>query len=816
MSGRLGLWFRWSWRDLRARWHQVFAIALIIAIGSGVYAGLSSNTVWRRANYDDSYEALASHHATIKTASGTFAEEGQLRSVIDAMEHPDWVTVAEERLVVPTQVDASEAAGETLLVPGRIVGVDTEDGGPHVDQLEVVDGRGLAVDDAGEPTVLLDSHFVEHHELPETGSIEVSGGRVDYVGSGYSPETFVVAAGQGSFLAEAGFAVMFSSLETAQQLAGTEGQVNELAVRFADGVDGPAAVEELTAALEVAAPDLAAEVEWLQEERIYRRLYDDIESDQKLFNIFAGLILGGAAFAAFNLTSRIVEAQRREIGIGMALGLDSWKIAVRPLLVGLQIALLGAAVGVLFGLWVGALISDLNVQFFPLPVWENDFQAGVFLRGAALVVGLVLLATVFPVVRAVRVDPVDAIQTRRTLGKGGGLAPALRRIPLPGNSVHQFPFRNVVREPRRTLLTVLGIGAAIAVLIGLIGMIDSFLETIDGGQAEIVGDSPDRATVTLDFFYPDDAEQVRAIEATPGVAEAEPQLIVGGAFVDDSGEDIETLVSLIDFDSELWVPSTVEGSLDADEPSLVISQKAADDLGVEPGDTVTFRHPRREGLGYSLVESELPISAIHPNPYRFVVYMDRADASVMNLEGIVNAVSVVPDDGTSLSELKESLFGKPAVASVEGVTEVANTIRESIDDFLGILRVIEGFVLLMALLIAFNTTSISSDERRREHATMFAFGLSTRSVMSLIVVESLLLGIMGTFAGVIAGRLLLAWMIQSLLPTTVPDVGVTVDVATSTYLTAAVLGVIAVAAAPLLTLRRLQRMDVPATLRVVE
>jgi putative ABC transport system permease protein len=196
--------------------------------------------------------------------------------------------------------------------------------------------------------------------------------------------------------------------------------------------------------------------------------------------------------------------------------------------------------------------------------------------------------------------------------------------------------------------------------------------------------------------------------------------------------------------------------------------------------------------------------------------MDRAGASVMNLEGIVNAVSVVPDDGTSLSELKESLFGKPAVASVEGVTEVANTIRESIDDFLGILRVIEGFVLLMALLIAFNTTSISSDERRREHATMFAFGLSTRSVMSLIGVERLLLGIMGTFAGVIAGRLLLAWMIQSLLPTTVPDVGVTVDVATSTYLTAAVLGVIAVAAAPLLTLRRLQRMDVPATLRVVE
>ena len=49
-------------------------------------------------------------------------------------------------------------------------------------------------------------------------------------------------------------------------------------------------------------------------------LYDDIEGDQRLYDIFAVLILAGAAFAAFNLAGRIVEAQRREIGIGMALG----------------------------------------------------------------------------------------------------------------------------------------------------------------------------------------------------------------------------------------------------------------------------------------------------------------------------------------------------------------------------------------------------------------------------------------------------------------------------------------------------------------
>ena len=49
-----------------------------------------------------------------------------------------------------------------------------------------------------------------------------------------------------------------------------------------------------------------------------------------------------------------------------------------------------------------------------------------------------------------------------------------------------------------------------------------------------------------------------------------------------------------------------------------------------------------------------------------------------------------------------------------------------------------------------------------------------------------------------------------------PDVGLDIVVTASTVLTAVALGVIAVAVAPLLTIRRLRRMDIPGTLRVVE
>ena len=43
-----------------------------------------------------------------------------------------------------------------------------------------------------------------------------------------------------------------------------------------------------------------------------------------------------------------------------------------------------------------------------------------------------------------------------------------------------------------------------------------------------------------------------------------------------------------------------------------------------------------------------------------------------------------------------------------------------------------------------------------------------------------------------------------------------IDLSTSTLLTAVLFGVVAVAVAPVLTLRRLRRMDIPSTLRVME
>lgn len=811
----MGLWLKWSLRDLRARWLQVATIALIIAIGTGLYAGLSSTSQWRRSSYDASYARLHMYDLRVSLSAGNHVDAGRLVEAAHGIDHAGSLRAVEPRLVLPTQVDAS-VGNKTVLVPGRLVGVDLSGGGPQVNEISPTAGRALTSRDENTDRAVLDAHFAEHYDLPGHGTVRVSGGStLDYVGLGLAPEYFMVVGERGNLLAEANFAVAFVSLATAQRISGLPGAANDLVVTLEPGADPSIVRRELEQAISDAFPGIGMTVNGRRGDVAYRMLYDDIRGDQRFYNIFAVLILAGAAFAAFNLTGRIVEAQRREIGIGMALGAPRHKLAVRPLLVGAEIALVGAVFGVLVGLGVGAYMGSVLRGYFPLPVWQYPFQPGVFGRAVALGFFLPLLATAYPVLRAVRVAPIDAIRTTSVTASTSGFAPALARVPLPGRTTAQMPFRNVLRTPRRTLTTVLGIAAAIVVLIGVIGMVDSFFATIDVGDRELTKSSPNRLTVQLDSFYPTTAPEVADIERVPAVGRSETILQVPASVASGSAK-VDVFLDVVDVRSAMWRP-TIEDRVAARGPAIVLSATAASDLGVEAGDQVVLRHPRRSGpLSYELVRTPVTVLGVNPLPLRAVAFMDLDAARMMNLEGITNTVVVEPAEGQSTDTVKRALFGMPGVASVQLVSAYTDTIREELSSALGILTAVEGAVLLLALLIAFNTASINVDERAREEATMFAFGLRPRTVLRMGIVESLVIGVLGTAVGLGVGWLLLDWLVTGLLPQTFPDLGIVTAVSARTWLTAVLLGVVAVTLAPVFTTRKLRRMDIPSTLRVME
>lgn len=363
-------------------------------------------------------------------------------------------------------------------------------------------------------------------------------------------------------------------------------------------------------------------------------------------------------------------------------------------------------------------------------------------------------------------------------------------------------------------MTVVGIAAVIAVLVAMLGMIDSFLGTVDRSETELAGATPSRIEVGLERFQPLGSETIRRLAADPAVGAAEPRVAVP-AQLSAGGESFGVALQLVNHRSRMWHPSVSDGR--AARGGILIARKAAEDLGVGTGDTIFLRHPRRTGpTTFRTVTTPVRVTGLHPDPFRTAAYMDASRAHLLGLEGLANRVDVVPASGRSLDDVKLALFGDPGVASVESVTANAQLLEERMDDFVGILRVIEAFVLLLALLIAFNSSSITVDERAREHATMFAFGVPVGAAARLAMVEGLLVGVAATAVGVGAGLLLTHWVIRGVVPDTFPDIGVLVSLEPGSLAIAIGLGTAAVALAPLFTTRRMRRMDVPSALRVVE
>ncbi len=829
----LRLLLTWSLRDLKSRWIQVVTIALVIGLGIGSFASFNSLTAWRIASNEASFEATRMYDLKLSLSDGSYIQQGRLSEVVDGIPSANSVIGMQERLIVPTLLEVvSEAEKERaredpgadpdgiLLFPGRIVGMDiSQPEGPDVTRLHIVEGRNLTPADAGEPIVVLESKFATTHELPAEGQARVAGGRqISYVGHALAPEYFIVLTEGGAVFAHSQYGVMFTSRETAQDLAERPGMVNELVLLLDDSASRETVIAELEQAIAAALPTFGVSVTEDIDDPIYRSITEDVEGDQQSSNVIAIFIFIGAVSAAFNLTTRMVETQRREIGIGMALGVPRRRIALRPIAVGAQIAILGILFGLAVGWVIGWLMEGVMTEFIPLPIWEAPFQFVIF--GAVTVIGMLvlLIAIGYPVWRAVNVEPIDAIRTGHLAARGGGLAPLMTRLRIPGATFAQMPFRNVARAPRRALLTILGIAAAVAITVSLVGTLDAYVTAIRDGRDETLKTAAERLEVDLIFPIPIESEVVRGIEESQAIAQVEPGLRVGGSIASDQdAEGFDVLIRFMEFDSDIWTPTAIEGALDSQTRGVVLAKKAASDLGVTVGDEITLTHPVSEGFAsFSLRETRLPVLAIHPFYLRTYVYMDMRHTDILNVTGLTNRITVIPSEGNTLTHVKQDLFDIQGVVSIDTVAAGAQLVEDLLDQFISILRIMEAIPLLLAILIAYNTASIAMDERRREHATMAAYGVPYRTILRMAVIESMILGIFATIVGIVVGIGLLLYLLFVILPASQPDFGISVTFTPASAIIVIAFGILAVAAAPLLTARKLRREDIPATLRVME
>jgi predicted permease len=122
-----------------------------------------------------------------------------------------------------------------------------------------------------------------------------------------------------------------------------------------------------------------------------------------LFVSYAMLALLLAAGGLFGVISYSVTQRRREIGVRLALGASPRAIAKMVVREGLVVTLAGIGVGLLMALALARLSRAL---LFGIDAHDVPTFAGV----VALILGVALLATWAPAMRAMRVDPVRTLR----------------------------------------------------------------------------------------------------------------------------------------------------------------------------------------------------------------------------------------------------------------------------------------------------------------------------------------------------------------------------------------------------------------------
>ena len=128
---------------------------------------------------------------------------------------------------------------------------------------------------------------------------------------------------------------------------------------------------------------------------------------------------------------------------------------------------------------------------------------------------------------------------------------------------------------------------------------------------------------------------------------------------------------------------------------------------------MTLTHPQRTPSGFEMAATPITVSAVHPNPIRTMAYLDASFGESFGLAGFTNVVQVTPATGFTRGDVQRAVFGLEGVASAQPVARIGEVFDEAMAQFTGFIAMTALAVLVLALLIAFNS---AAHQRRRAPA----------------------------------------------------------------------------------------------------
>lgn len=332
--------------------------------------------------------------------------------------------------------------------------------------------------------------------------------------------------------------------------------------------------------------------------------------------------------------------------------------------------------------------------------------------------------------------------------------------------VPRLTIRGVLARKFRILLTILAVVSGVAFVSGAFILTDGVKSSINGLFEELRGEIDIEVRSTIAFG--DEATATRdpvpialtsEIAQVQGVDVVEVNILREATIIDSDGEPLRS--SGPSFGIAWTGPDGLDGRIilegvPASGPDQVtIDKSSAQRAGYEIGDQVTIVGPTGkevfELVGLTGTRSSsggggASVSAFDPQTAdSFLGANGFADSILIGLSEGANRNVVIEDVSAILPDTFEVIPGE------QSAEETAGAINGIIDIFGNVLLGFAAVSLFVSAFLIFNTFAIIVSQRLRELALLRAVGASTRQIRSMIIGEALVIGILATALGLLAG-----------------------------------------------------------------
>jgi len=698
--------------NLRA---QTFTLALLVI--SGVSLLVSS---W--SSYRSLRQTVGNYYRDYGFAD-VFAEFRQApQGLVARVREIDGVLNAEGRMTLDGQVDVF---GFDEPAVGRFLSLSA-DLNRGLNRVHLRRGRlpdGVRLDE-----VVVHEGFAVAHKLQPGDRIGVliKGQRrtLEIVGIGISPDTIYALSAAAPLPDDLHFGIFWGHARLWEEMGKLTGMVNGLSLAVAAGVNRDAVRHELDQLIKPYG-GLGAYDRSRQMSNMF--IQDEIRQLRVMAVFSPAIFLSIAAFLVHVIVTRLVATQRSQIATLKALGYSGSTIVGHYFKLVTLMMLAGGLPAIGLGAYLGQLMAKSYEGFFRFPLLQFD------LHWPAAAIGLLLallpgwlgafssLASTFRLAPAEAMRPPAPVSFQASLVERTSLFASLR---MGG----RMAIRNLMLRPWRVLLTVMGMAAAVAIVV-MAGFWLDMIQYMLNTQFQKV----QRENLSVVLIEPSPAQALLEFGHIPGVMAVEGYRIVP-VRIRHRNLSRDASITAYPENARMRKPLDAKGrEVVVPAEGAVLSRFFESKWGLKVGDTV-----RLELLEGDLRELTVTVAGFSDEMMGFGINMSLGEVRrLLQEKPLVNLVTLQIDPQLETAVYRR-LKQLPMVGAVQVKTLLYRGFMKSMG---GMILVSMGILLSFALCIAggviYNAVRVTFSERSWEIASLRVLGFTRLEVWRLLLGELL-------------------------------------------------------------------------------